>query len=85
MLWPSNQSLSRLLVLLRRHAKTSASGAPVVRTPALALRALPGQGRADLHPGQRGNDFHRGAAGLYSREVVQQAVTKDAKDGGMVT
>lgn len=50
-----------------------------------ALRHLPGQRRADLQSGQSRNDFDCGAIGLYSREVVQQAVAEDAKDGGMVT
>lgn len=67
------------------YARTSASVTLVVKMPTLALHALPGQGRAHLHSGQCGNDFHRGATGLYSREAVQQTVTKDAKDGGMVT
>lgn len=46
---------------------------------------LPGQRSADLESGQSRNDFDCGAAGLYSREVVQQTVTKDTKDRGMVT
>lgn len=46
--------------------------------------ALPGQRRADLQAGQCRDDLHRGAAGLDSREVVQQTVAEDAKHRGVV-
>lgn len=47
--------------------------------------SLPGERRADLQSWQGGNDFHGGAAGFHSWKVVQQTVTEDPKDCGVVT
>lgn len=47
--------------------------------------SLPGQRCADLQSWQGGNDFHGGAAGFHSWKVVQQTVTEDPKDCGVVT